>query len=779
MHIPLYTRGDSHYVAFVNECTLHREEPTSVSSYQRAFQQQLSFLQHRDFVAALCGERDMQFTHDIHIRTHQARINVYFIVAMQCDNAVAITHALRVYQLLNAHTRDGVWHVVDDIATLLGAVAYPAIVSDSHADGEFLDDLFCAVHEDTISTAQSYAPHITYLPMLHESLPTHDPATHYTVVQGAGISLWVNGVAAESYLWRIGLAPAFRQQLYDAPISTLIAQLAEHPPVGAAYDTGTASSPAYNWAEHRDVFYHWVNNQQDPTLRDVVYRHIYDTSIGLVKTNSYVVNPQTYLDDLVAMHMHQTHHVAGWRDIAITDAFVMVLDNHNHMWAWDNQYQALAVSAQDVIAIATVSGDAHDSSCGFLLNTAGEVWSVTTHHQVQQVSELAPYTITRMIGNGAQILVIDTQGCGYFLPHRDSQIISRMVASPTQFPPLRCIALGKSHLIAIDTTNVFWVWSSNNFVRSENRLPDTLDPATLVALAAGNGCSFGLDVAGHVHAWGDYHSVVSDASLQLINAQGVCTITYQNDEFICQTKRGVWYNNSMLNIPASMDPTSIIKLVRSPHGVWAAIRRQDVLHTLMQWSTQSLAVIPDIDQATVTALQSVGITTLYDLTQSTATQLQRIASLHGHVAQLDQICTQFCQLLDTHGIVHEWPNKAITMATLAPNARFFGWYVASFFKPKDRQSSVRGDNSFTSYSSIPTAIQEIAIAQLEFTTRTHNCLRRADITTVGQLLQLNETELKGIRNLGEKSQDEIRSKIQELAFHVNLKLSGFWAVKLS
>jgi DNA-directed RNA polymerase alpha subunit len=148
-------------------------------------------------------------------------------------------------------------------------------------------------------------------------------------------------------------------------------------------------------------------------------------------------------------------------------------------------------------------------------------------------------------------------------------------------------------------------------------------------------------------------------------------------------------------------------------------------------------------------------------------------SLDGHVAQLDQICTQFCKLLDTHGIVHEWPNKAITMATLAPNARFFGWYVASFFKPKDRQSSVRGDNSFTAYSSIPTAIQEIAIAQLEFTTRTHKCLRRANITTVGQLLQLNETELKGIRNLGEQSRNEICSNIQELADKYGLKLSDF------
>ncbi|MEY2846542.1 MAG: hypothetical protein RL076_2088, partial [Chloroflexota bacterium] len=62
---------------------------------------------------------------------------------------------------------------------------------------------------------------------------------------------------------------------------------------------------------------------------------------------------------------------------------------------------------------------------------------------------------------------------------------------------------------------------------------------------------------------------------------------------------------------------------------------------------------------------------------------------------------------------------------------------------------------------IPAQIMERSVDQLDLSTRTHNSLRRADITTIGQILQMDEKQLKAVRNLGEKSLDEIRDKVRE------------------
>jgi DNA-directed RNA polymerase subunit alpha len=61
-------------------------------------------------------------------------------------------------------------------------------------------------------------------------------------------------------------------------------------------------------------------------------------------------------------------------------------------------------------------------------------------------------------------------------------------------------------------------------------------------------------------------------------------------------------------------------------------------------------------------------------------------------------------------------------------------------------------------------VYDTPIEDLDLTTRTSNCLRRADITKIGQLLQMDEKDLLSVRNLGSKSIDEIREKLIEHRF---------------
>ncbi|MBR2716332.1 MAG: hypothetical protein IKD79_01160 [Oscillospiraceae bacterium] len=59
------------------------------------------------------------------------------------------------------------------------------------------------------------------------------------------------------------------------------------------------------------------------------------------------------------------------------------------------------------------------------------------------------------------------------------------------------------------------------------------------------------------------------------------------------------------------------------------------------------------------------------------------------------------------------------------------------------------------------AVKEIPVDEIGLSIRSVNALRRAGVHTVGALLQLTEEELFLIRNLGQKSVDEIREKIRE------------------
>lgn len=54
------------------------------------------------------------------------------------------------------------------------------------------------------------------------------------------------------------------------------------------------------------------------------------------------------------------------------------------------------------------------------------------------------------------------------------------------------------------------------------------------------------------------------------------------------------------------------------------------------------------------------------------------------------------------------------------------------------------------------------IDELELSVRSYNCLKRAGISTIGELCDRSEEDMKKIRNLGKKSLEEILQKIKEL-----------------
>ena len=57
---------------------------------------------------------------------------------------------------------------------------------------------------------------------------------------------------------------------------------------------------------------------------------------------------------------------------------------------------------------------------------------------------------------------------------------------------------------------------------------------------------------------------------------------------------------------------------------------------------------------------------------------------------------------------------------------------------------------------------EMTIEELELSVRSFNCLKRAAINTVEELTERSEEDMMKVRNLGKKSLDEVKNKLEEL-----------------
>lgn len=59
-------------------------------------------------------------------------------------------------------------------------------------------------------------------------------------------------------------------------------------------------------------------------------------------------------------------------------------------------------------------------------------------------------------------------------------------------------------------------------------------------------------------------------------------------------------------------------------------------------------------------------------------------------------------------------------------------------------------------------VLEMTVEELDLSVRSYNCLKRAGINSVQELVQKSEEEMMKVRNLGKKSLEEVNQKLQEL-----------------
>jgi DNA-directed RNA polymerase subunit alpha len=57
---------------------------------------------------------------------------------------------------------------------------------------------------------------------------------------------------------------------------------------------------------------------------------------------------------------------------------------------------------------------------------------------------------------------------------------------------------------------------------------------------------------------------------------------------------------------------------------------------------------------------------------------------------------------------------------------------------------------------------DLTIEELDLSVRSYNCLKRAGINMVSELIEKTEEDMMKVRNLGKKSLEEVQQKLAEL-----------------
>ena len=107
------------------------------------------------------------------------------------------------------------------------------------------------------------------------------------------------------------------------------------------------------------------------------------------------------------------------------------------------------------------------------------------------------------------------------------------------------------------------------------------------------------------------------------------------------------------------------------------------------------------------------------------------------------------------------PDEAVTSA-----AEILIKYLALFKTTNIPKIQGSEDGEKKDEEGTKSSVLQMSIDDLDLTVRSNNCLRRAGINTVEDIISKTEDELICVRNLGSKSLEEVKNKIEELGLHL-------------
>jgi DNA-directed RNA polymerase subunit alpha len=123
----------------------------------------------------------------------------------------------------------------------------------------------------------------------------------------------------------------------------------------------------------------------------------------------------------------------------------------------------------------------------------------------------------------------------------------------------------------------------------------------------------------------------------------------------------------------------------------------------------------------------------------------------GQITDFDKLTLEIW----TNGTITPREAVAFSAKILNEHLRLFSDMCESTFETEIMVSKEETGNK---------KVLEMTIEELDLSVRSFNCLKRAAINTVGDLISKSEDEMMKVRNLGRKSLDEVVEKLAELGF---------------
>ncbi len=108
-----------------------------------------------------------------------------------------------------------------------------------------------------------------------------------------------------------------------------------------------------------------------------------------------------------------------------------------------------------------------------------------------------------------------------------------------------------------------------------------------------------------------------------------------------------------------------------------------------------------------------------------------------------------------------WTNKTIkALDALSFAAKIMSEHLKTFIELSDEAMSA--EVMYEKEETKKEKVLEMTIEELDLSVRSFNCLKRAGINTVEDIIQHTEEEMMKVRNLGRKSLEEVMSKLESL-----------------
>jgi len=118
-----------------------------------------------------------------------------------------------------------------------------------------------------------------------------------------------------------------------------------------------------------------------------------------------------------------------------------------------------------------------------------------------------------------------------------------------------------------------------------------------------------------------------------------------------------------------------------------------------------------------------------------------------------------------------WTNGAITPEkALEEGADLLIDHLRLFVK-QDREEKAGGGDGGVEDPELLKTLQK-PVEELELSVRAANCLKAAEIKTIGDLVQRDESEMLQFHNFGKKSLDEIKAILESMGLHLGMNVGA-------